>query len=140
MPAEAKQDEDKQESRKTILVVDDTQFMHRLLRSAYTKAGYEVAQCTNGKEALRLADELLPRLIVMDVMMPEMDGLTAVKHLRNNPRTKRIPIIVLSSRGQTVTRVQAEEAGADLFLTKPFSPTELVQRTRTLLGREREAD
>lgn len=118
---------------KKILVADDEIFMLRLLEMTLKKGGYEVASCRDGKEALALAATALPQLIVLDVMMPGLDGLGALRQLKENPATREIPVVVLSGKGQAVTKVEAEIAGAALFLAKPFSPNELLGEIKKIL-------
>ncbi|MCP5519254.1 MAG: response regulator [Verrucomicrobiales bacterium] len=116
-----------------ILVADDELFMLRLLEATFRKGGHEVILSRNGTEALAAAEEASPALIVMDVMMPGLDGLAAIRQLKESPGTRHIPVIVLSSKGQALTEVEAVESGAALFLTKPFSPTYLLEAVRKLL-------
>jgi CheY-like chemotaxis protein len=117
-----------------VLIADDEIFMLRLLEATLRKGGYEVIQCHDGQEALAAAASTRPQLIVMDVMMPGLDGLAAVRRLKQDEATRAIPVIVLSSRGHALTQLEAEQAGAALFLTKPFSPTQLLQTARSLIG------
>ncbi|MCP5520280.1 MAG: response regulator [Verrucomicrobiales bacterium] len=119
-----------------ILIADDELFMLRLLEATFRKGGYDVIQCRNGAEALTAADQASPQLIVMDVMMPGLDGLAAIRQLKESPRTRHIPVIVLSAKGQALTEVEAVQSGAALFLTKPFSPTQLLETVRRLLTTE----
>lgn len=118
---------------KKILVADDEVFMLRLLEMTFKKGGYEVVTCRDGKEAIALAGTALPQLIVLDVMMPGLDGMGALRQLKENPATREIPVVVLSAKGHALTRVEAELAGAALFLAKPFSPNELVGEIRKIL-------
>lgn len=118
----------------TVLIADDEIFMLRLLEATFRKGGYQVAQARSGAEALASAAALRPHLIVMDVMMPGLDGLSAVRRLKADEATRSIPVIVLSSKAHALTRVAAEEAGAALFLTKPFSPNQLLTEVRRILG------
>jgi DNA-binding response OmpR family regulator len=116
-----------------ILVADDEVYMLRLLEMTLKKGGYEVVSCRDGKEALTTAVTVLPQLIVLDVMMPGLDGLGALRQLKENPATKKIPVVVLSAKGHALTRVEAETAGAALFLTKPFSPNQLLGEVKKIL-------
>ena len=118
---------------KKILVADDEVFMLRLLEMTFKKGGYEVVCCRDGHEALTMAATTRPQLIVLDVMMPGLDGLGALRQLKGNPATKDIPVVVLSAKGQAVTRVEAQEAGAALFLAKPFSPNQLLGEAQKIL-------
>ncbi len=117
-----------------ILVADDEVFMLRLLEMTLKKGGYEVISCRDGKEALTAAVAQLPQLIVLDVMMPGLDGLGALRQLKENPATQNIPVVVLSAKGHALTKVEAEASGAALFLAKPFSPNELLNTVQTILS------
>ena len=116
-----------------ILLADDEVFMLRLLEMTFKKGGYEVISCRDGKEALAKATSLLPQLIVLDIMMPGLDGLGALRLLKQNPATEKIPVVVLSAKGHSLTRVDAVMAGAVLFLAKPFSPNELLGAVQKIL-------
>jgi CheY-like chemotaxis protein len=117
-----------------VLIVDDEPHMLRLTELSIKKGGFAIVIGRNGREALELAAREKPDLIVMDVTMPELDGLSALKQLKAAPATAPIPVIMLTVRGHALTRQQAEEAGAAVFLTKPFSPTQLLSEARRLLG------
>ena len=116
-----------------ILIVDDEPHMLRVTELSIKKGGYQIVIGRNGKEALELAAREKPSLIVMDVSMPEMDGLTALTQLKANPETAKIPVIMLTVRGQAMARLQAEQSGAALYLTKPFSPSQLLVEVTRLL-------
>jgi CheY-like chemotaxis protein len=118
---------------KKILVADDEVFMLRLLEMTFKKGGYTVVSCRDGKEALAKAATELPQLIVLDVMMPGLDGLGALRQLKENPATREIPVVVLSAKGHALTKVEAEASGAALFLAKPFSPNELLEAVQKFL-------
>ena len=119
---------------KKILEADDEVFMLRLLDMTLKKGGYVVISCRDGKEALAAAAAQLPQLIVLDVMMPGLDGLGALRQLKENPATREIPVVVLSAKGHALTKVEAEASGAVLFLAKPFSPNELLGAVQKILG------
>lgn len=116
-----------------VLVVDDEPYMHRLLQHHLERAGFEMLNAHNGLEAVQVARQNLPNLIIMDVMMAEMDGLSALKELKKTEPTRRIPVIMITASAHHVTRQEAETSGAALFLTKPFSPTQLLMAVRTLV-------
>jgi CheY-like chemotaxis protein len=116
-----------------ILIVDDEPHMLRVTELSIKKGGYQIVIGRNGKEALELAAREKPSLIVMDVSMPEMDGLTALTQLKANPDTAGIPVIMLTVRGQAMARQQAEQSGAAVYLTKPFSPSQLLAEVKRLL-------
>jgi len=116
-----------------ILVVDDEPIVHRLLQHHLERAGYEMIGATNGREAIEMATSQSPQLIVMDVMMAEMDGLTALRSLKKDEETKAIPVIMITANSHYVTQQESEAAGASLFLTKPFSPGKLLTEIRKLV-------
>lgn len=117
-----------------ILVADDEAYMVRLLEMTLRKGGYEVVTCRDGAEALAVSATAQPQLIVMDVMMPGLDGLSAIRQLKQNEGTRHIPVVVLSARGHALTKVEAEAAGAAVFLSKPFSPNQLLGEVKKILG------
>jgi phosphate regulon transcriptional regulator PhoB len=121
-----------------ILVVDDEPDALELVGFNLKRAGFAVATASDGAEALRKVREQLPDLIVLDVMLPEMDGLEVCKKLRADPQTASTPVILLTARAAEIDRVLGLELGADDYLTKPFSPRELVLRIRNVLGRRSE--
>ncbi len=115
-----------------ILVVDDEPAVTDLLAYNLRKAHYDVSIAADGREALRLAREEAPDLIVLDLMLPEVDGLDVCRELR---RTSRVPIIMLTARGEEVDRVVGLELGADDYVVKPFSVRELLARIKAVLRR-----
>jgi DNA-binding response OmpR family regulator len=118
-----------------ILVVDDEPDALELVGFNLKRAGFEVMTAGDGPTALRKARELQPALIVLDVMLPDLDGLEVCKQLRSDPRTSATPVILLTARAAEVDRILGLELGADDYVTKPFSPRELVLRIRNVLGR-----
>ena len=116
-----------------VLIVDDEPHMLRVTELSIKKGGYKIVIGRNGKEAVELAAREKPSLIVMDVSMPVMDGLTALTQLKANPETAGIPVIMLTVRGQAMARQQAEQSGAAVYLTKPFSPSQLLAEVKRLL-------
>jgi CheY-like chemotaxis protein len=119
---------------KTILIADDELYMLRLLEMTFKKGGCTVISCRDGQEALTQAATALPQLIVLDIMMPGLDGLGALRQLKGNPATRDIPVVVLSAKGHSLTQVEAELAGAVLFLAKPFSPNQLLSEAQKILS------
>ncbi len=119
---------------KKILIADDEPHMLRVTELSLKKGGYDLVMARNGREAIEIARRDLPNLIVMDILMPEVDGLTALKVIKEDPLTAGIPVIMFSARGQLVTRKDGQASGAALFITKPFSPTQLLNEARRLLG------
>jgi len=116
-----------------ILIADDETYSLRLLQMTLKKTGCEIISCKNGQEAVDRAQSDAPDLIVMDVMMPVMDGLDALAELKKNDATAGIPVIMLTAKGQNLTRTEAEQSGAEHFVTKPFSPTELLAEVKKRL-------
>ncbi|MCP5480407.1 MAG: response regulator [Spirochaetales bacterium] len=116
-----------------ILLVDDQPNFVKMLTVKLSKMGYEILSGGNGKEGLDLAIAEKPDLIMMDIMMPVMDGFAAAKEIRANAETVNIPIIFLSARGQEEDRIRAEQLQAVDFFTKPFSPRAIVERIQELV-------
>ena len=116
----------------TILVVDDEKNIVQLARIYLQKEGYTVESANDGKQALERAKAVKPDLIVLDIMMPEMDGLEVVKELR---KTTNVPVIMLTARGEDIDRIIGLEVGADDYMAKPFNPRELVARVKAVLRR-----
>jgi DNA-binding response OmpR family regulator len=119
-------------ARQPILVVDDDAKIVRLVRTYLERAGYRVVEASDGEAALAAIRVEQPALIVLDIMLPELDGLSVLRALR---RTARTPVIVLSARGTVGDRIEGLETGADDYLAKPFSPAELVVRVGRVLQR-----
>ena len=123
-----------------ILVVDDEPDALELIAFNLKNAGLEVLTAENGDQALRLARAHLPDLILLDLMLPEVDGLEVCKILRRDAATSAIPIIMVTAKAAEMDRVVGLELGADDYLTKPFSPRELVLRVKNLLRRRQATD
>jgi DNA-binding response OmpR family regulator len=119
-----------------ILVVDDEPDAVDLIAFNLKAAGYDVVAAMDGEEAVKKAKALLPDLIVLDLMLPEVDGLEVCKILRRDPATARLPIIMLTAKAAEIDRVLGLELGADDYITKPFSPRELVLRVKNVLQRQ----
>ncbi len=117
-----------------ILVVDDEPYMHLLLRHHLLRDGYQMLNARSGREALEVARREQPALVIMDVMMADLDGLATLKELKQAEATRAIPVIMITANALNVTRQEAETSGAALFLTKPFSPTQLMATLRELLA------
>jgi len=120
---------------RTILVVDDEPRIVQIARDYLERAGFEVLSAGNGELALALARSERPNLIVLDLMLPGMDGLDVTRALRRDPLLPEIPIIMLTARVEESDKLVGLELGADDYLTKPFSPRELVARVRAVLRR-----
>ena len=118
-----------------ILVVDDEPEAVELVEFNLKQAGYIVTTAADGAEALKKARAQIPDLIVLDVMLPEMDGFEICKTLRLDPATARVPILMLTAKAAEIDRVLGLELGADDYLTKPFSPRELLLRIKKIIVR-----
>jgi CheY-like chemotaxis protein len=120
----------------TILVVDDEPYMIRLLQHHIERAGFKMIKATNGREALDRIRDGHPQLVLLDVMMPEINGLEVLAEIRKQEETKNLPVIIMTANAQRFTREEAEAAGVSAFLTKPFSPTQLMAEIRRQIERD----
>jgi two-component system phosphate regulon response regulator PhoB len=118
-----------------ILIVEDEQDIADLIGFNFQRAGYEILKAHDGITGTEVALRERPDLIVLDIMLPGRDGYAVFRELRRDPRTTNIPVIMLTARAQTEDRIQGLEAGADDYLTKPFSPKELMLRVQAVLKR-----
>jgi two-component system alkaline phosphatase synthesis response regulator PhoP len=119
-----------------ILVVDDEIYIVHILDFSLGMEGYEVLTALDGEQALEKARAEHPDLIVLDIMMPKLDGYETCKLLKADPATKDIPVILLSAKGRNVDQKVGFEVGANDYITKPFSPRKLVERINALLGQD----
>lgn len=119
----------------TIMIVEDEQAIALLLKYNLEKAGYQTISVSHGNRVLAAVEKNLPSLILLDWMLPEISGLELCKIIRNNPELKNIPIIMLTAKGQEEDKVSGLSAGADDYVTKPFSVPELLARIKTNLRR-----
>lgn len=120
------------ENRKRILVVDDEKGLARIIRLNLEQDGFEVVEAYNGTQAMEKLRTTLPDLVLLDVMMPDMDGFTVLKMIREIGNT---PVIMLTAKGEENDKVKGLELGADDYVTKPFSPRELTSRIKAVLRR-----
>lgn len=120
-----------------ILVVDDEKDLLELVAFNLSNAGYRVMTAANGEQALERAREKTPDLIVLDILLPDLPGLEVCRILKSEDKTRGIPIVFLTAKGEEIDRVVGFELGADDYVTKPFSPRELVLRVKALLKRRR---
>jgi phosphate regulon transcriptional regulator PhoB len=123
-----------------VLVVEDEQDVAELLRYNLSKEGYEVALVANGADALKRAREVKPDLILLDIMVPQLNGWEVCRRLKQDPETRSIPVIMVTGRVEEGDKVLGFEMGADDYVTKPFSPRELVARVRAVVRRGRSAE
>src|SRR5271165_951188 len=126
--------------RHKILVVDDEPDMVELVSFNLRAEGYDVVTASNGMEALNQARSVLPDLIVLDLMMPELDGLSVCEILRRLPSTAPIPVIMLTAWKSELTRIIGLDSGAEDYITKPFSPRDLVTRVNNALRSQAEKE
>ena len=115
---------------KLILVVEDQEDNRRIMRDLLTSAGYEVMEAVNGEEGVAAAEAHRPDLILMDIQLPGLDGYEATRQIKANPDLQHIPIIVVTSYALSGDDVKAYEAGCDDYVSKPFSPRELLAKIR----------
>ncbi len=127
---------------KKILAVDDERHIVRLIQVNLERAGYEVVTAFDGREALLKIETEHPDMVVLDVMMPNMDGLEALKRIRANPATHHLPVIMLTAKAQDQDVFQGYSHGVDIYLTKPFNPVELLTFVKRLFteGEEKGGD
>ena len=113
-------------SEKTILYAEDNEFNRKIVRQALKRTSYRLIEATDGESAVAMAQETPPDLILMDVQLPKLSGLDATRRLRADPRTARIPLIVVTSFALSGDEQKAKDAGASAYIAKPYSPRELV--------------
>ncbi len=121
-------------SQRKILVVDDEPFICRSLTFVLRKDNYLVFEARNGEEALAAIREHKPDLVFLDVMMPKINGFEVTERVRKDPELAGVKIILLTAKGQDSDREVGRSSGADDYMTKPFSPTKILERTRQILG------
>jgi two-component system alkaline phosphatase synthesis response regulator PhoP/two-component system response regulator VicR len=112
--------------QKKILAVDDERHIVRLVQVNLERAGYQVVTAFDGKEALKKVESEKPDLIVLDVMMPHMDGFEVLKRLKSDDKTKNLPVVMLTAKAQDADVFRGWASGVDCYLTKPFNPIELL--------------
>lgn len=122
-----------QKDNRKLLLIDDDPNLILLVKDYLEFRGYNVDTAENGREALQVLDRNVPDMIICDIMMPEMDGYSLVKHIRKEPMTNRIPVLFLSAKGQSQDRVKGLSEGADIYMSKPFEPEELVAQVESSL-------
>lgn len=120
---------------RTVLVVDDEPAIREMLAFALSEAGFRTRECADASQARRILAEDLPDLLLLDWMLPGMSGIDLARYLRKHDATRRLPIIMLTARGEEADKLQGLDVGADDYITKPFSPRELVARINAVLRR-----
>lgn len=121
----------------TILVVDDHKNICELVRLYLVKEGFEVKCAYTGRQALKMVEEVKPAAVILDIMLPEVDGIEVLKQIR---QTSKLPVIMLTAKGETIDKVLGLELGADDYVVKPFEPKELVARVKAVLRRSENDD
>ena len=119
---------------KKILVADDEPYILRSLSFVLKKEGFTVEVARDGEEALKKVEEFKPKILFLDIMMPKKDGYQICKYLKNNHNTKDIYIIMLTAKSQDADKEKGLRAGANEYLTKPFSPVKMLQRLEEIFG------
>ncbi|MBI2823902.1 MAG: response regulator [Planctomycetia bacterium] len=122
-------------ARERVLVVDDEQDLLELVAYNLNKEGYRVSCVSSGEEALATAKKDLPDLIVLDLLLPSVDGLEVCRQLKSDPRTQHLPVLMLTAKSEEADVVTGLEMGADDYVTKPFSPRVLLARVKSVLRR-----
>ena len=124
-------------SKERILIVEDDKDIVEMITYNLQKEGYKTISAFNGEDGIYLAKKQKPDLLILDIMLPERDGLDVCKSLRNQDSTKHIPIIILSAKSLEADKVIGLELGADDYMAKPFSPRELIARIKAVLRRSK---
>lgn len=117
-----------------VLVVDDEPFIARSLAFVLRRGKYQVLEARDGQEALAIIEREHPDLVFLDVMMPKLDGFQVVEKVRSNSALDGVRIVLLTARGQDADREKGHTVGADAYVTKPFSPTKILEQARQILG------
>jgi two-component system, OmpR family, phosphate regulon response regulator PhoB len=120
-------------SKRCVLLVDDDPGLRRLIGTTLGTEDFDLLQATDGEEALTIARQRLPELVLLDVNMPKLDGFEVCRHLKSEPATANIKVVMLTARGADVDRARGREAGADDYFIKPFSPVQLLNKVYALL-------
>jgi two-component system phosphate regulon response regulator PhoB len=118
-----------------ILIVEDEPDIRELLNFTISRAGFDIVEAENAEDALKLLDRGAPELMIIDWMLPGMDGIDLAKQIRSDDIFSKLPIIMLTARGEEIDKLRSFEAGVDDYVTKPFSPKELTARIKALLRR-----
>ncbi len=127
-------------SKEKILVIEDDEDIQELIRYTLSREGYQVFAATDGEAGLKKVEATLPDLVLLDLMLPGMDGLEICKAIRSGVKTQTIPVIMLTAKGEEADMVAGLEVGADDYMAKPFSPRILLARIRTVLRRRKRED
>lgn len=120
--------------RRRVLLADDDPALRRLIGTTLGSGDFEVLQAVDGEEALRMAQQQLPELVLLDVNMPKLDGFEVCRLLKREPQTRDIKVVMLTARTTDADRARARDVGADDYFIKPFSPVQLLNKVYALLG------
>jgi DNA-binding response OmpR family regulator len=118
---------------KKILIADDEPYILRSLSFVLKKEGFDIDTAADGEETLEKIEQFKPKILFLDIMMPKKDGYEVCKYLKSNDATRDIYIIMLTARGQIIDKKKGIESGADEYITKPFSPREIVSKVKNIL-------
>ncbi len=121
--------------KKRILIVDDEQELVEMLTARFEAAGFEVDSAFNGQECLERVRSRRPDAIILDIMMPKLDGLHVCRLLKFNEEYQDIPIVILTARGQEADRLEGDKVGADFYIVKPFESKDLMETVSSLINR-----
>jgi len=122
--------------RKTILIVDDERMLVDMIKLRLEAAGYDIRVAYDGEEALRKTRSAKPDLVILDIMMPKMDGYEVCRRLKKDPEYAKIPVIMLSAKAQEADKAMGEEAGARAYIAKPFEPGVLLDEIKEALAKK----
>jgi two-component system, OmpR family, alkaline phosphatase synthesis response regulator PhoP len=117
-----------------VLVVDDEVYILHILDFILGAESYDVVTATNGEQALQKVRDEKPDLVILDIMMPKLDGYETCRMIKNDTATKHIPVILLTAKGREIDQKLGREVGANDYITKPFSPNKLIERVQAILG------
>lgn len=123
------------ENKKKVLIIDDEKDMVKVLEGRLNGIGYETIVATDGQEGLEKARLEIPALILLDLMLPKMDGYKVCRMLKFDKKFKKIPIIIITARSQTADKKLGQEVGADAYITKPFKPNQLIEKIQEFIGK-----
>ena len=120
--------------KRRVLLADDDPGLRRLIGTTLGTEDFDLLQANDGEQALQIARQQHPELVLLDVNMPKLDGFEVCRHLKSEPETSGIKVVMLTARSEEVDRARGREAGADDYFTKPFSPVQLLNKVYALLG------
>lgn len=122
------------EKQKIVILAEDDRMIARLIIFKLEKEGFKVIHFLNGESVVDTVSKILPDIVILDVMMPIQDGISILKEIKANPKTKHIPVVILSAKGQEKDIIKGMEIGASDYISKPFSPSELIVRIKRILS------